>query len=382
MLLLTSNQQEEIFHYIKKIFSDFKYFETFSSSVKALICDSTKVEFEPLFIHYLVEKYVKNSDQYETKEQKKILDSAKTMLTTTAVYLYSLQSFTQHYFYRSIDDLILSYPQFRDLWALSCSTSSSSSSSKRIDEQLSREAVLQELGYLLKFRNYMIVALMLIPAKGNKTFLLRIIERLEGSGNEYILGSGQKTAVTRRCDIYHQESKIEVQTKIGKKQREKLEEKSSGNVEESKTSNLLMDAYLKQLDKENTNGQNLTLSKGIPLQRTDSSSSKGSNSSSKSLNDNSNCCRKHHNNSRSQSPPDKPKKKQLANRFTPVCYAAVECKTEDNDAVHWFPRNRNSFTDLSTANPFQISEETEQRLLNEQCYDSFTEMVNKLFDSC
>jgi hypothetical protein len=66
----------------------------------------------------------------------------------------------------------------------------------------------QELQYLLNYRNYLRIALQIIPARLNKQLLLKVASRLEGSKNEYITGGGQKIAVTRRVDIYEKEGNV------------------------------------------------------------------------------------------------------------------------------------------------------------------------------
>ena len=71
----------------------------------------------------------------------------------------------------------------------------------------------QELQYLLAFRNIIRVALLVIPPLSNKQLLLNIGGRLEGSGNEYITGTGQKICVTRRVIIYEQEGRVTSQKK-------------------------------------------------------------------------------------------------------------------------------------------------------------------------
>jgi hypothetical protein len=71
----------------------------------------------------------------------------------------------------------------------------------------------QELHHLLAFRNIIRIALLIIPPQGNKQLLLNIGGRLEGAGNEYITGTGQKICVTRRVAIYEQEGHVTVQKK-------------------------------------------------------------------------------------------------------------------------------------------------------------------------
>lgn len=93
----------------------------------------------------------------------------------------------------NVDELITNYPDFAQL------------------------ADKQELLYLLAFRNIIRIALLIIPPQGNKQLLLNIGGRLEGSGNEYITGTGQKVSVTRRVAIYEQEGKVTCQKKKPKK---------------------------------------------------------------------------------------------------------------------------------------------------------------------
>ena len=89
----------------------------------------------------------------------------------------------------SVDELLRHYPEFIDV------------------------KDKQELLYLLAFRNIVRVALLIIPPLGNKQLLLNIGGRLEGSGNEYITGTGQKQCVSRRVAIYEQEGRVTCQKK-------------------------------------------------------------------------------------------------------------------------------------------------------------------------
>lgn len=71
--------------------------------------------------------------------------------------------------------------------------------------------------YLLKYRNIMMIAFIVIPANSNKNLLVKIAGRLEGSNKgEYVTGGGQKKSVTRRTDIYYKEGHIQKPTKIPK----------------------------------------------------------------------------------------------------------------------------------------------------------------------
>jgi len=68
-----------------------------------------------------------------------------------------------------------------------------------------------ELTNLLNFRNYMKIALKIIPAKLNKRLLMGICALLEGVGKVYVTGGAQVPATTRRVMIYEVESSVKPQ---------------------------------------------------------------------------------------------------------------------------------------------------------------------------
>mmetsp|Transcript_17972 Transcript_17972/g.19486 ORF Transcript_17972/g.19486 Transcript_17972/m.19486 type:complete len:369 (+) Transcript_17972:56-1162(+) len=254
-LPLTSAQQEDIYLYIRRLFYDVKSFDLIAPSVKMLIHDSTKLEIDPLFILMLEERYLSHQPFVQalfqtsltsftmSKEQKQLLQKLKVILTTTVVYLYSFHSFIKGYLYQSIDELLSQYPHFKT----------------QLQQQYPKpDERIKELQYLLYFRNYMIIALMLIPAKSNKTFLLKVVERLEGSGKEYITGTGQKPTVNRRMDIFHQESHTPFSKKTGKKNREKqFDLMNEWNVKSNFDSGM---RNVNELEEEKENGSSTTFS--------------------------------------------------------------------------------------------------------------------------
>jgi hypothetical protein len=198
-LLLSTEKENELFIQLKKAFSDFRYFDSLiSEPLKKLINDvSNNVVLDFQFTKNVLENYI-NTKDFETKEKKDILDKIRIILTSACVLLQSLHPSSESVMYDK-EELLKNYPDFNSLIAPD-----------------SPPADKQEFEYLLKFRNLMAVALKLIPPKGNKLFLLKVIERLEGSNNEYICGSGQKPAVTRRVEIYQNEGNI---TAVGKRTR-------------------------------------------------------------------------------------------------------------------------------------------------------------------
>lgn len=70
----------------------------------------------------------------------------------------------------------------------------------------------EEQIYLLNFRNYMIIALMLLPPEENKKLLLDVCSRLEGRDTyiERHTGGGQTNDVRRRMQIYYLENNLPI----------------------------------------------------------------------------------------------------------------------------------------------------------------------------
>ena len=86
---------------------------------------------------------------------------------------------------------------------------SSELSVERFLERYPRFATAEDLPALLAYRNYMVAALKVMPAKNNKALLMSICARLsEGAGVTYVTGSGQSAATTRRVSIYECEGKV------------------------------------------------------------------------------------------------------------------------------------------------------------------------------
>jgi hypothetical protein len=210
-LTLSKEQQEEVLRKMKTAFSDFQYFDSLiTKPIRKLIEDATRQEITPALVDNVIKHYIENPSQYKSKEKEKkeIFDKMKIILTATAVYLRSLHPAGQSRFYRSVDELLRHYPHWNE----------------QLDSSKPEDA--KELELLLNFRNFMSLALELIKGKNKKIFLLRVVERLEGSNNEYITGTGQKASVTRRAtDIFHSESGVPF-THREKDEKEEKEEKA------------------------------------------------------------------------------------------------------------------------------------------------------------
>lgn len=119
-------------------------------------------------------------DLFTTKEQKRVLDKMRHVMTACKILLLSETVDAQGYLSTTLDGLLHYYPEF-----------------SAIED-------LNELYYLLRFRNMMSLGLLVVPGKP-KIYLLRVIERLEGSDISYITGKGQTEATDRRVLIYERE---------------------------------------------------------------------------------------------------------------------------------------------------------------------------------
>ncbi len=186
---LNPANQAEIIAFLRKSFSDYFEFDDIMIPLLRKILDTlpiTDITMEST--RTLMERVGINVDSAITMDQKKQNERIKIVLTTCYVLLLSLKPESQAMFYGDISELLRDFESF-----------------STVDDK-------KELQFLLAFRNYLVVALRIVPAKGNKIFLLKVVERLEGSEEEYITGTGQKPAVSRRIAIYEKEGNIRAKT--------------------------------------------------------------------------------------------------------------------------------------------------------------------------
>lgn len=217
-LILSLAQKEDYFITLKKAFSDFLHFEEMlANPIRDLIAKSCAQDFDSKFMEGLLVRYLGNNYEahYATKDQKDAFLMIKYGLFATVIFLFAKTPTAQRTFFQSTDDLMQNYPEFdEDLVALGVTGRA------------------KELQYLLIFRNYLAAALLLLPGKDNKKVFLRVLERLEGAGEEYITGTGQKPSTTRRCLIYHRESGVPMTKKRSRKSKnENLEPVSDVELE-------------------------------------------------------------------------------------------------------------------------------------------------------
>ena len=120
---------------------------------------------------------------FVSHDERKILFEMEIALKSAVIYYLSLHPENIFDQFNIIEELLQEYPSFRN---------------EGLD--------IEELQYLLIYRNMMTIALTVIPAKGNKNLLMKACAFLEGSGRGYPTGGTQSRATCRRVLIYEQES--------------------------------------------------------------------------------------------------------------------------------------------------------------------------------
>jgi hypothetical protein len=201
---ISANQQEEAYEKVKDAFIDFPLFDKLvSKQLKQAIADSNTIDIDAKSVRKITEKYF-DVNSFQTEQQKLLLAQIHLILRTAFVVVLSFHENLQPLLWKDVPTLLEHYPQFQG------------------QEE-------DELNYLLKFRNYLRLSLIIIPARLNKQMLLKIAARLEGSRQEYITGGGQKPGVTRRVEIYEQEGNIQPEKRQDRIRPPKLPGKKRGN---------------------------------------------------------------------------------------------------------------------------------------------------------
>eukprot|EP01039_Chlorochromonas_danica_P003310 gene3310-3631_t len=186
---LSPEIHEEIFQTIKRSFVDFALFDTLvERKLRDVIADADRVEIDVKTTRKLTERYY-DVQSFQTEKQKLALSQIHLILRTCYVLILSHHDSVKELMWNDVTTLLHHYPQFAD-----------------------QDGV--ELHYLLRFRNFLRIALLIIPPRLNKQLLLKIAAHLEGSGQEYITGGGQKPCVSRRVQIYEREGNIRAEKRL------------------------------------------------------------------------------------------------------------------------------------------------------------------------
>eukprot|EP01042_Synura_sphagnicola_P019993 gene19993-25340_t len=169
--------RESVAQTMKAAFKDLQFYsKVIEPCIPQLITDALSAEVDQRLPKRLTEKYYDVS-KYKTEQEKLILTQIHIAVRACYVLVLSLQVERAHLLWTNVAQLLEVYPEFE------------------VEDE-------QEQEYLLRFRNMMVLALMVVPPRFNKKLLINIAARLEGSGKEYITGGGQKPCVTRRVLIY------------------------------------------------------------------------------------------------------------------------------------------------------------------------------------
>lgn len=173
----------EIFQTLRRAFSDFHLFDQLvGEQLKKAISDTNNFEVNQMNTRKVVERYY-DVASFTTSPQKILLAQIQVIFKAAYVLIASYQPQARSLVWPDVSKLLQEYPEFAD------------------QDQ-------EELGLLLNFRNMLKITLLVIPARLNKSIILKIAGRLEGSQNEYITGGGQKKEVDRRVLVYEREGGI------------------------------------------------------------------------------------------------------------------------------------------------------------------------------
>lgn len=200
MKFLSNDILQSVFQRVKSAFADCLEFDSLiADRLKQAIHDSNFIEVNIKTTKKLAERYY-DASLFQTRDQKQMFGRIQLIFKCAYVLILTYHDEPQTLMWQSVKDLLEAYPEFCE-----------------VDEE--------ELRYLLNFRNYLKVGLLLLPAHLNKDRLMKIAARLEGSQNpEYITGGGQKPEVDRRVRIYEKEGGIVARKRASKRKKSPLED--------------------------------------------------------------------------------------------------------------------------------------------------------------
>jgi len=181
--VLSADDQLTIFSMIRSYFNDLYYFDTvISSKLQLAIQDSCSTEIDVRATEKVAERYF-DRKLFTSTEQKLVWAQIRVIFKACYILILSFQDYPRSLMLPDVASLLRCYPEFHDEGS-------------------------QELDWLLRFRNMLRIALLVIPAENHKSCLIKIAARLEGSQKEYITGGGSKPAVQRREIIFERESGV------------------------------------------------------------------------------------------------------------------------------------------------------------------------------
>lgn len=178
--LLHKEELDEIFEKIKFAYSDVSYISFIEDKLISIINDANNYDFGR---NSKLSTNLKNYFDLSLIDESDINHNLLKLIMNACfllVYMHKVEMNTKPLLWDSTSKLLHEYPEF-----------------------IGQNII--ELEYLLNFRNFIAICLQIIPAHRNKTTLLKIGGRFEGSKSDYIKGGGQKSEVNRRELIIERE---------------------------------------------------------------------------------------------------------------------------------------------------------------------------------
>lgn len=182
--------ESDIFSFLKNTFSDVSFFdELVADKLKVMLSEknrsilySYKVA-NKIGARYFQRNLFKSPDPKTHKALREQWETIQLILKTGIILLVSKDK-------EALQDIELLESQ-KELFSLH----------SFLADELSPTKDQEELSYLLKFANYLRIAITVIPASSNKHLLLKLLERLEGSGIHYVTGGAMKPTCRRRLKL-------------------------------------------------------------------------------------------------------------------------------------------------------------------------------------
>jgi len=179
--------QRQLYLKLRQSFnSSYCFDEVIESKVLQFVsdCYCTSSQLHPPYAsnERLAERYF-DRKLFTSTEQRLVWAQIQIIFKACYILILSYQDYPRSLMLPDISSLLQCYPEFKDEGT-------------------------QELEWLLRFRNMLRIALLVIPAENHKSCLIRVAASLEGSQKEYITGGGRKPAVQRREIIFERESGI------------------------------------------------------------------------------------------------------------------------------------------------------------------------------
>jgi hypothetical protein len=190
---------DEIERKIEEAFHDLPFFpELIKDKVlKILLSARDEKELDAATIKILLIRFFDVQAIDKGALGKTILYHISNAIRCCLVLLLEKDSKYHSLFWTDRSQLIEQYPSFKDLDG-------------------------QELSYLLRFRNMLKLALNIIPPRLNKNKLIDVAARLEGSGKQYVTGSGQTAPTARRVKIFEDESGVRPEKRPTPRKRKRM----------------------------------------------------------------------------------------------------------------------------------------------------------------